>query len=433
MRRIISIAIVLMMLTVMINNVFAEEPSITVGTKVKQIYTNKLNSLGYKVADNADEEFTYVWPYTLGWLAENENALGGNALHNAGQVSAQITYRFSGTYVAVAFCETYFAAKIMIYIDGKLEGEYTPHINDKELAVKAGESKIVYVNNKLEEGNHLLEIKHDKAYTSGDENIKPDGQKYYDNDAYFDCVIVKNIAKEEPKSIILGSEIYGYTDEVLDKLGYKAIYSSDESIIYTWPYDLDSAKVKLNKREVRFNLGQVGAEITMDFEGSYLAVVLAECYYAAKVTIDVDGEVLGEITPHTNVIKVSDTPYSSKIFFIKDDLNGGSHTLSLFLEAAHTTGEDNIKGDGKAYYDNDAFFDSIIVQKNPDQKAATPTPVTTATPTPTVTPKTTPKAEDKVTDGTKKSILLILVPIILVIGISVGVVVLIKRKKNKKV
>ncbi len=425
MKRIISSLIILMMLTVMISNVGAqEELTIAVGTKVTQIDTNELNNLGYKVVDNTGTDFIYAWPYTLGWVAENANAFGGNALHNAGQVSAQLSYSFKGNYVAVAFCETYYAAKVLIYIDGKLEGEYTPHINDKAFAEKAGESKIVYVNDKLEAGNHLLEIKHEKAYTSGEDNIKGDGQKYYDNDAYFDCVIVDNMV---PKAVELGAEINGYTDEVLDKLGYKAVYSDNQNIAYAWPFDLEAAKMNANGRKYRFNLGQVSGNFQCEFEGSYLGVVVAECYYAAKIIIEVDGEKIGEIIPHTDKVTVCDTPYMSKILFVKDNLSGGTHTLKISLETAHTTGEDNIKGDGNAYYDNDAFFDSIIVQKNPDPKA-TPTTEPTTEPEPTTEVITeNPRTDDS--HSIEIMLLLILLTVSIVIVITNGY----ERNKNEKV
>lgn len=432
MKRIIYFVLIAISVSILLNINAEEGITIPAGSKLSEINTSHLESSGYKIVDNSSGDFSYAWPYNLGWTAASEIAYGGNALHNAGQVSGQITYDFSGTYIAVAFCETYYAAKILIYIDDVLSGEYTPHINDKAMAEKAGESRIIYVNAELSEGEHTLEVKHEAAHTSGEDNVKGDGKAYYDNDAYFDYVIVKNETEAEPVKIELGAKINRYTDDVLDKLGYKAIYSSNEDIVYTWPYDLESAKVNSKNRALRFNLGQVGAELSCDFEGSFLAVVLAECYYAAKVILDVDGEVIGEVTPHTKKVKVSDIPYQSKILIIKEDLGGGSHTLTITLEAAHTTGEDNIKGDGKAYYDNDAFFDCIIVQKNPDEKEVTPTPEQTATPVPEVT-ATPVKTENPATGDNSKISTIALLSAILIIGIIVTLIIIIKRKRDEKV
>ena len=97
----------------------------------------------------------------------------------------------------MVFCETYHAAKILIYIDDVLVAEHTPFANDKNLAVIPGESKIIYVNDSLENTNHTLLIRHEVAHTSGEDNVKPDGNAYYDNDAYFDFIIVRDTKKKK--------------------------------------------------------------------------------------------------------------------------------------------------------------------------------------------------------------------------------------------
>ena len=173
----------------------------------------------------------------------------------------------------------------------------------------------------------------------------------------------------------------------------------------------------MNNRNYLFNLGQVGAEIAIDFEGSYLAVVFAECYYAAKVILDVDGEIIGDFTPHTDMIKISDVPYQSKVLFIKDDLKAGDHTLTIFLEAAFTTGDDNVKADGNAYYDNDAFFDCIYVQKSPDKAVETPEPKKTTAPDKTEEVKVT--EENNPNTNNKSN-----TPIFVLLGIVVGLIII---------
>lgn len=47
--------------------------------------------------------------------------------------------------------------------------------------------------------------------------------------------------------------------------------------------------------------------------------------------------------------------------------------LTIYHETAFTTGEDNIREDGNAYYDNYALFDCLIVQKEPTEDS-TPGP-----------------------------------------------------------
>ncbi len=436
MRRIMNLilATIIFVSLVPFNTSAQDNPPVTTGTKATEIDENLIKSKGCKIVDNESRDISYTWAYNLNWKVENDKAYGGNVLHNAGQVGSTISYDFAGNYIAVAFCETYHAAKILIYIDDVLVAEHTPFANDKNLAVIPGESKIIYVNDSLENTNHTLLIKHEKAYVSGEENVKEDGNAYYDNDAYFDFIIVRDteteVKEEEPEEIVLGASIKGYTDEVLGKLGYKAIYSNNEDIIYTWPFDLPHANHLANNREYRFNLGQVSATLTCDFEGTYLAVVFGECYYAAKVVVDVDGEIIGEFTPHTDKIKVSDTVYQSKIFLIKDDLKPGNHTVTISLETAYTTGEDNVKPDGKAYYDNDSFFDCFIVQKNPTPKEETPTPVTTKTPQPTETASYTenPETSDK-NSGIFAYVILAAIAILVLLAI----IIFAKRRQHEKV
>ena len=141
------------------------------------------------------------------------------------------------------------------------------------------ESKIIYVNDSLENTNHTLLIKHRKLMYR--ENVKEDGNAYYDNDAYFDFIIVSDteteVKEEEPEEIVLGASIKGYTDEVLGKLGYKAIYSNNEDIIYTWPFDLPYANHLANNREYRFNLGRLVPRLHVISRAHILQLSL-ECY-----------------------------------------------------------------------------------------------------------------------------------------------------------
>lgn len=413
-----KIAFMMIVLT-LVFSLCAIAEEISVGTKTSDLAISGMEDKGYEIIGHLEGEFSYGWPYNLGWVAEAQSSYSENVLHNAGQVSGKISYEFSGTYLAVAFCETYYAAKIIIRVDGKELGTYTPHINDTSYEVKPAESKIIFVTDELNEGSHILEISHDVAHTSGSDNIKEDGNAYYDNDAYFDYIITRKGTIEEniPSAIELGRRAKDYTDSVLDSIGYKAIYANNEDIVYTWPYDLDPAKVSMNNRNYLFNLGQVGAEIAIDFEGSYLAVVFAECYYAAKVILDVDGEIIGDFTPHTDMIKISDVPYQSKVLFIKDDLKAGDHTLTIFLEAAFTTGDDNVKADGNAYYDNDAFFDCIYVQKSPDKAVETPEPKKTTAPDKTEEVKVT--EENNPNTNNKSN-----TPIFVLLGIVVGLIII---------
>ena len=55
----------------------------------------------------------------------------------------------------------------------------------------------------------------------------------------------------------------------------------------------------------------------------------------------------------------------------KDDLSDGIHKVVVSHKAGHLSGDDNIKGDGNAYYDNDAMFDCLIIKLVSDPEPTT--------------------------------------------------------------
>ncbi len=341
----------------------AQTASIQKGDLTADLDSAALEAAGYQIIDDRDPGICYAWPYTLE-PAQQENAAGygGTQTANLGQVSASLTYHFHGSFLAVAFAETYYAAKIIITVDGTEVGTAVPHNPDgtKDDAAQAG--KIVFVKEDLSEGPHTMVITHEAAHTTGEDNIKGDGIAYYDNNAMFDCLIVKTYL---PEKLQTGDYIASVSDAFFTEKGYRVVDDRDEAIVYTWPYTLENAREHNQSAyggTQTVNMGQVSASITYEFSGTYLAVVFAETYYAAKIIITIDGTEAGTAVPHNPAGTRNDAAQFGRVVFVKDDLSDGPHTVVITHEAAHTTGEDNIKGDGIAYYDNNAMFDCFIVK-----------------------------------------------------------------------
>ena len=346
-----------------------------VGDLATDIDVNALKDAGYTVVDDRDAAIVYTWPYTLDPVRiSSDTALGGTLLSQFGQVSATISYTFHGTYLALLFAEHHYAADIIVTIDNVSYTAHNPYNADAPAGdLEGGVSRVVFVKDDLPEGEHQVTVTHKPGYNSGDENLKEDGQRYYDNVALFDAFIVKKeySGSEPVDDLKVGNKTHLYDDASLDKLNLKVIDDTDSNILYTWPYDLDIAQINQHgyamNGTVHFNVGQVGSSITILFEGTVLGIAFCETYFACKVIVDVDGEILGEFTPHSSVRSdVSDVPYQSKICFVKMDLKPGQHILTITHETAHESGEPNTKPDGQNYYDNNAYFDCIFVQKTPD-------------------------------------------------------------------
>lgn len=192
------------------------------GTSVLSIDEAALNAAGYKFVDDTDPDILYGWPYNLYTRAASESAYGGNVIFSMGQVSATITYAFSGTYLAVVFAETYWAAEVVVTIDDTEYGSFTPHNASVEKETP-GDSKVIFVKDDLAEGDHVVTITHKTAYTSGEDNVKADGTAYYDNDAFFDCLIVENQNRVIPDEVTVNTKMNYYSDEMLADWGLKAI------------------------------------------------------------------------------------------------------------------------------------------------------------------------------------------------------------------
>lgn len=382
-RRIVGLFVLLLFISSIGSTAALAAPlSLTVGMSVSAVNETELNAAGYQFIDDTDPDIVYGWPYSLENRQASEQAYGGGTLSAFGQVSASFTYEFTGTFLAVAFAENYWASEIIITIDGAECGSATPH-NPNAPKEAPGDSKIIFIKDDLPEGKHLLTVSHKTAYTSGDENIKADGNAYYDNDAFFDCLIVENQNRVIPDEVTVNTKMNYYSDEMLADWGLKAIRNDDPAIQYAWPYDLGirvSCPGAYSENAIS-NVGQVSASFSYDFEGTYLAAAFGEVYYACTIIITIDGEKVGEITPHT-AVKTEDgsVPSQSKVVFVKDDLAEGKHTVTITHEVAYTTGEDNIREDGNAYYDNYALFDCFIVEADSNQTEPEITPAPENTP-----------------------------------------------------
>lgn len=407
---------ILVLLTVFPLWTCAAETDLTmpqVGDLATDIDVKAMEDAGYIVVDDRDAAITYTWPYTLDPVRiTSDTALGGTLMSQFGQVSATISYTFSGSYLAILFAEHHYAADIIVTIDQVPYTTHNPHNADAPAGdLEGGVSRVVFVKDDLPEGEHQVRITHKPAYNSGDENLKQDGQKYYDNVALFDAFIIKEAVQEEVDKLEIGKKTVLYDEALLDSLNLKIIDDTDTGILYTWPYDLAIGQISglggAMGKTAHFNVGQVGASITVLFEGSVLGIAFCETYYACKVIVDVDGEILGEFTPHSTLRPdTSDVPYGSKIFFVKTDLKPGYHILTLTHETAYESGEPNTKPDGHSYYDNNAYFDCIFVQKIPDVPETEPPtepvtdPVTEPPTEPVTDPVTQPDEETTVLSET---------------------------------
>ena len=356
----------------------ASEALPSLGDNAVDLDLEALNNAGYKIVDNTDASITYTWPYNLdGARFNSQTAIGGTFTSQLGQVSGTITYFFSGTYLAVLFAEHHYAADITVNIDGvSYTAENPQNFSAPKGDAEGGISRVVFIKDDLEEGEHTVTISHQAGHNSGEDNIKGDGNKYYDNVAVFDAFIIKESESESADGLTVGKNAVLYDEATLDALDIKIIDDTDPNIIYAWPYDLDTAKITHGTalgQTAHWNIGQVGASITMIFEGSVLGVAFCETYFASKVIIDVDGEVVGEFIPHTDIRSSNpEIAYASKVFFVTKDLSPGIHILTITHETAYESGEDNLKADGNKYYDNNAYFDCIFVQKTPDDPSDNP-------------------------------------------------------------
>ncbi|MCQ2429583.1 MAG: glycoside hydrolase family 127 protein [Clostridia bacterium] len=169
---------------------------VEVGSKTALYTDDMLAGWNLRVIDNTDPDVIYTWPYDLdiGKINNHSSAYGHSLAFNVGQVSATITTIFEGTYLALAFADTYYACKVIVDIDGRVVGEFTPHSTLRpETSDVAYQSRIRFVKDDLLPGYHIVTIQHETAYESGEPNTKPDGNSYYDNNAYFDCFIVQAV------------------------------------------------------------------------------------------------------------------------------------------------------------------------------------------------------------------------------------------------
>lgn len=351
----------------------AERSPVFVGELATDLDVSSLRASGYEVVDDRDSGITYSWPYHLDAAkVASESAVEGTLTSQWGQVGASFTYEFSGCFLALLFAEHHFAADIIISVDGKEIGRTAPYKEDAPVEdLAGGQSRVVFVTDTLSDGDHKLTVTHATAHNSGEDNLKPDGNTYYDNVALFDALIVKGKQSEVPVALEVGKRTSLYTDEVLTGLNLVAMDDTSTEFVYTWPYDLEAASIQggggAYGGTLHFNIGQVGARVTCVFRGSTLAIAFAKTYFACKVTVDVDGEIVGTFTPHADVRpETADVPYQSEICFVRTDLQPGLHILTLTHDTAYESGEDNLKPDGQKYYDNNAYFDCIFVQKEPD-------------------------------------------------------------------
>lgn len=383
----------------------AEAAVPAVGDKWSDLDPEALAAAGYTVVDDRDAGIDYTWPYTLDAARRaSSEALGGTLMWQIGQVGATVRYEFTGSFIAVLYAENYYAAEVYINVDGQTYQAETPFNQDAPQAdFGVGISRVVFAR-ELPDGDHIVTITHKAGHLSGEDNVKPDGHAYYDNDALFDAFIIRGGQETVvPEKVEAGNKTAQYTDDMLDGWNLRVIDNTDPDVLYTWPYDLDIGRINNHSsaygHSLAFNVGQVSGTITTIFEGTYLALAFADTYYACKVIVDIDGVIVGSFTPHSTLRpETSDVAYQSRIWFVKDDLLPGYHIVTIQHETAYESGEPNTKPDGNSYYDNNAYFDCFIVQKEPTQPVTEvpteapsepPTEVPTAVPTDTAD-ETTP-------------------------------------------
>ncbi len=175
---------------------------ISVGTRTLDIDNKIIRDNGLMFIDDGHDAIQYGWPYEINGVRSHgasTKARGGQYISNLGQVSATISYQFEGNYIAVAFMENYYAAEIIVSIDGVEMGSYTPFSDVyKDINKDApSHSVIVYVTDELSSGTHTITVRLATAYTSGDRNLR-DGYAFYDNYAFFDGFIVRDPATLQP-------------------------------------------------------------------------------------------------------------------------------------------------------------------------------------------------------------------------------------------
>ena len=144
-RRIVGLFVLLLFISSIGSTAALAAPlSLTVGMSVSAVNEADLNAAGYQFIDDTDPDIVYGWPYSLENRQASEQAYGGGTLSAFGQVSASFTYEFTGTFLAVAFAENYWASEIIITIDGAECGSATPH-NPNAPKEAPGDSKIIFI------------------------------------------------------------------------------------------------------------------------------------------------------------------------------------------------------------------------------------------------------------------------------------------------
>ena len=159
-RRIVGLFVLLLFISSIGSTAALAAPlSLTVGMSVSAVNEADLNAAGYQFIDDTDPDIVYGWPYNLENRQASEQAYGGGTLSAFGQVPASFTYEFTGTFLAVAFAENYWASEIIITIDGAECGSATPH-NPNAPKEAPGDSKIIFIKDDLPGAEHLLTVSH---------------------------------------------------------------------------------------------------------------------------------------------------------------------------------------------------------------------------------------------------------------------------------
>ena len=160
----------------------AERSPVFVGELATDLDVSSLRASGYEVVDDRDSGITYSWPYHLDAAkGASESGVEGKLTSQWGQVGASFTYEFSGCFLALLFAEHHFAADIIISVDGKEIGRTAPYKEDAPVEdLAGGQSRVVFVTDTLSDGDHKLTVTHATAHNSGEDNLKPDGNTYYD-------------------------------------------------------------------------------------------------------------------------------------------------------------------------------------------------------------------------------------------------------------
>ncbi len=268
------------------------------GDTLGEYSVEALSAAGLKVIDDTDAAFTYSNVYTKNEVGEQ---YGGSGMMNQYNPASYASVVFEGSYIGLVMAPCYNGPNISVTIDGVSQGTVSLY------AAQYTQQQIVFVADRLSAGRHILEIDY------VDMGVSTEPYPYIEVDA-----AIVEIASDPFLAKPLSQ---------LDQTGKKIIDDTSPSIVYQNMMLRDAAETTGSYQgTTHFNGNTMPCSIQYSFTGTYLGVVMSECYVSLQshLRIAIDGVYYGTIT-----LQRQGQYNPQTLVFAVDDLSDGSHTVVL--------------------------------------------------------------------------------------------------------